>query len=84
MLCPRCGIVLSKMGRRDVHFGPILRHDPGRVNKISTDVLVCAECGHLEFFHLRIGADLRADNPIFDLNSVHAAAPQDDEESPIG
>ena len=71
------------MGRRDVHFGPLLRHDPGRVNKIATDVLVCTECGHLEFFHLRIGADLRADNPPLDINSVHSA-PQDEEETPVG
>ncbi len=81
--CLRCGIILSKMGRRDVHFGPILRHDPGRVNKISTDVLVCPECGHLEFFHLRIGANLRSGNPIFDINHVQAA-PEDEEETPIG
>lgn len=84
LTCIRCGLVLSKLGRRDVHFGPILRHDPGRVNKISTDALVCPQCGHLEFFLLRIGAEARANNPVFDINNTNVTSPPEEEEPAIG
>jgi hypothetical protein len=63
VLCPRCGVVLLRVGRRDFHFGQVFRHDAGRVNQMSTEVFVCGQCGHLELFHPKIGTDGRSENP---------------------
>jgi hypothetical protein len=60
--CLRCGAGLAKLGRREVHYGPLLRHDPTHVHKLATDVMVCQECGHLEFFDPKFGAPLRAED----------------------
>ena len=68
--CPRCNVVLSRIGRRDFHFGPVFRSDAGRVNQISTEVFVCGECGHLELFHPKIGTDARSENPPFSFDEL--------------
>lgn len=65
--CPRCAIPLSKLGRRDIHFGPMLRHD-SRVNQMVAEVFVCEQCGHMELFHPKIGNPGRAENPPFDAS----------------
>jgi len=57
------------MGRRDIHFGPVLRTDAGRVNQFATEMFICMECGHLELFHPRIGSDRRSENPPYDINA---------------
>jgi hypothetical protein len=64
--CPRCDIPLSKVGRRDFHFGPVLRHD-SRINKMVVELFVCVQCGHLEQFHPKIGATARCENPPYEL-----------------
>ena len=61
--CLRCGTELSKIGRREMHFGQVLRNEPSRISKMPTDAFVCTQCGHIEFLHPRYGADMRADNP---------------------
>jgi len=67
--CPRCGIPLARVGRRDLHFGPMLRHD-SRVNQLFTELFVCELCGHMEIFHPKIGAQGRSENPPFDASRV--------------
>ena len=65
VLCPRCNVVLWRLGRRDFHFGPVLRHD-ARINQMVTEMYVCIECGHLEMFHPKIGAGARSENPPYE------------------